>query len=370
VQLENDLAKRKLHGNLRRLRTTQGLIDFSSNDYLGLARYPDFCSLVVQELKHLAHTSNLHGFGSTGSRLLSGNHSYIEELEKRIASFHGFDAGLIFSSGYMANCGLLSAVAKSHDTIFYDSHIHASMKDGITLSKAKAFPFKHNDCEHLEKRLKNISCKASRYILVESVYSTDGSASPLKKIAEIACTYDAKLIVDEAHAVGVFGTLGQGRVFEEKLHYQTFAQITTFGKALGVHGAIVLGSVQLKEYLLNFAKTCIYTTALPLSSFAAIKCAYAILPTLENERSHLQQLIQFFQRSFQNSTPTAIQPIRVKGNERVQKLSQKLAKDGFDARAIMSPTVRRGQENVRIILHSFNSTDEIMQLQEKLCATL
>lgn len=356
--LEEKISRRKRLGNLRKLSIKKGPIDFASNDYLGLARFKNFQKLVLSEFEKI--NSPLHGFGSTGSRLLTGNHSYIEELEKSIALFHGFEDGLLFTSGYMANCGLLQALQSETLTIFYDSLIHASMKDGITLSKAQSFPFRHNDVNHLEERLKKAKHK-NIFVLIESVYSTDGSISPLEEIVKITSKYQANLIVDEAHAAFIYGPEGKGFAFEHR--EKVFAQIITFGKALGVHGAIVLGSKKLKRLLLNFAKTAIFTTSLPLISFCAIKCAYSILPTLENERAHLKKLIHFFKKHIQTGSETAIQPVR---SSCVQEQACKLEQKGFDVSAIMSPTVRRGFENLRIILHSYNREEEISLL----CAQL
>ena len=353
--LENKLLRRQSHGNLRRLQVPHNLIDFASNDYLGLARSSHLAASVIQEWRMHAH-----GLGSTGSRLLTGNSLYAQELENNIAAFHGYEAGLLFSCGYMANVGLLSTIAGSKDTIFYDAGAHASTHDGIRLSRARAFPFRHNDLEHLESRLKN--CQGDRFICIESLYSTDGSMAPLHEFCQLARKYDARLIVDEAHAVGVRGPGGRGLAAELNLTSHIFALIATFGKALGAFGAIVLGSPALKQALLNFATSCIYTTALPFHSLAAIQCSYDLLPMLESERSHLHQLIQIFP----NSSQTHIQSVAIKGNEAVKRTAKKLTQHGFDVRPLMSPTVRQGEERLRVSLHAFNTENEVKSLLEHL----
>lgn len=345
------LSKRKQNGNFRCLKLTEDLIDFASNDYLGLARSEQLKQAALSEWR------SLDWMGSTGSRLLTGNNSYVEELEAKIAAFHGFEAGLIFNCGYMANVGLISTITDNEDILLFDSHIHASMHEGIHLAKAKAFPFKHNDLDHLEKRLKQITCQANIYVCIESIYSTDGSIAPLAEIFPLCQKYHARLIVDEAHAAGIFGEQGRGLVFEAGLCGQIFAQIVTFGKALGTFGAIVLGDLHLKEILINFAKSFIYTTALPFPSLASIKCSYDLFPELEIERAQLKNLILFA-----NHSHTPIQPIPVSSNEAAHALVERVVKEGFDIRALLSPTVQRGKEIIRLTLHAFNSKEELSHL--------
>ena len=356
------LEKRKKLGNLRALCTTEALIDFASNDYLGLARSALLHDKVLEKLNNSEHKRPL--FGSTGSRLLTGNFAYTEMLEAKIATFHSFESGLLFNSGYMANVGLIASCLKASDILLFDAHIHASMQAGMRLCQAARFPFRHNDAQHLEERLKRISSKEKCYVLIESVYGTDGSLAPLREIATLCSRYGAKLIVDEAHAVGLFGKEGKGLVFEYKLQEQVFAQITTFGKALGTHGAVVLTKKYVKEYLINFASSFIYTTALPLCNQFAISAAYDLLPLLDAERAQLFLHI----KSFQNfcTSKTQIQPIPVKGNAAAYHLQQKLKDAGFDVRALVSPTVRRGCEILRLSLHAFNTQEEMQRVQEVL----
>jgi 8-amino-7-oxononanoate synthase len=362
--LENRLLKRKMLGNLRQLKITDKLIDFSSNDYLGLARSSQLAQSVFQE--QTMHISHLNGLGSTGSRLLTGNSNYAQSLEDKIAKFHGYEAGTLFNCGYMANVGLLSAIGSPKSVFFYDAGSHASIRDGIRLSRAKAFPFKHSNLQHLEERLKSHSHAEERFICIESIYSTDGSTAPLYEIWQLAQKYEAFLIVDEAHAVGACGPNGRGLLAEYGLTDQVFAQITTFGKALGTYGAIVLGKHTLKQALINFATPYIYTTALPLQSLIAIKCSYHLFPKLEKERLQLQNLIRIFCQSHPNSSTTHIQSIPIAGNKAAKHAANMLIDLGFDVRPLLSPTVQRGREILRICLHAFNTESELSLLLKQI----
>lgn len=354
--LENRLNKRKSLGNLRELHSsTTDLIDFASNDYLGLARSQELLADIQKEWNLYQNQPKLvlKGVGSSGSRLLTGNSRYAEIIEEEIAQFHGFEDALLFGCGYMANVGLLSSLGKEA-TILYDAAIHASMRDGIRLSQAVAYPFRHQDLNHLEQRLKSFSQQKHCFICIESIYSTYGSIAPLLEISKLAEKYNTQLIVDEAHAVGLFGDKGQGLV-----NTPVFAKVVTFGKALGTYGAVILGSKQLKNYLLNFAHASIYTTALPFHNLAAIRCSYRILPFLHKERTLLIERIDQFSSGMQ-STP--IQPVSINGNARVKQAATFLKKHGFQVSALMSPTVRQGEEILRICLHSFNTEDEVKAL--------
>ncbi len=354
---EKRLLKRELSGNLRRLKVVDGLIDFASNDHLGLARSPELMSRTLLEKRTTTNYA-----GSTGSRLLTGNSTYAELLEKQIAEFHGYQTATLFNCGYMANVGLLSAVATNDDLIFFDAYIHASTHDGIRLSRAKAFPFKHNDPTHLKKRLKNASKTKNIFICVESIYSTDGSQAPLNEISSIAKKYHAHLIVDEAHSIGIYGKEGRGLIDSLNLTTDIFALVATFGKSLGVHGAAVLGGDLLKNTLINFSTPYIYTTALPFYSLAAIKCSYDLFPTFEIQRKNLQRLVDICSENKCSNSSTHIQSIKIKGNHRVQNIAQQLEKEGFDIRPLMSPTVQKGEESLRLCLHAFNTETELFSL--------
>lgn len=349
------LQTRKKQNAQRSLSLKKTSIDFASNDYLGLARSPLMRQKVQAKWEALYKTyPQSIGLGSTGSRLLTGNHEYAEEIETQIAEFHGYKAGLLFATGYMANIGLISSVAQRGDSILYDTHIHASTHDGIRLSVAKAYPFKHNDFNHLEKQLQRRQASRCCFVCIESVYSQDGSIAPLTEIARVCRRYHAELIVDEAHAVGIFGSQGRGLIAACNLQESVFAQIVTFGKALGCQGAIVLGSHVLKEYLINFSKTCLYSTALPLYSLAAIQAAYELFPEFDAARAFLQKLCKKLQKS-----ATPIQPVRIRNRDALLLAAEYVAQNDMDVRAIRWPTVRPREEHLRICLHAFNTEAEV-----------
>ena len=356
------LNRRREEGLLRNLQTENGLIDFCSNDYLGLARSEDLLCMAEKEWSQLLHKKS----GSGGSRLLAGNTAYAEALEKEIAQFHRAGSALIFNSGYDANVGLFSCVPRRNDTILYDELIHASVRDGVRLSPAKGFNFRHNDMAHLESRLQK--AEGTCFVAVESVYSMDGDYCPLKEIAELCSRYKALLIVDEAHATGVTGEKGEGLSAALGLENEIFARLHTFGKALGCHGAAVLGSPALREYLVNFARSFIYTTALPLQSLVSIRCAYRFFPAMHQERKKLAGLVDLFRSASGEAelelTPSdgPIQCILQSGNTRARELAGKAREQGFDVRPILSPTVPEGTERIRVCLHAFNTPGEVSGL--------
>lgn len=342
-----------MNHSLRELRLPNGQADFCSNDYLGM----------VKNAKPPTANPQLPA-GSSGSRLLSGNYSLVEEVEKKIAAFHEADAGLIFNSGYDANIGLLASVLQKGDTILYDQLCHASIRDGIRLSFANAFSFVHNDLADLEKKMAHAT--GTVFIVTESVFSMDGDICPLKELVAIAKKYNAHLIIDEAHATGVIGEKGEGLVQQLQLQEQVFARMHSFGKACGCHGAVVLGSPALRDYLINFARSFVYSTSLPPQAVDAIKNSYDIFPGMHAERSRLHQLIARFQaastgfKKLISSTP--IQVIIIPGNEQVKAVAERLHRHNLDVRAILYPTVSKGQERLRIVLHAFNTQKELGKL--------
>lgn len=356
--LHLSLLKRKDQNLFRELVNSVDLIDFCSNDYLGFNKSQKLKNLTENKLVLYGNKN-----GSGGSRLLSGNQKSIVQLEYKIAEFHHAQSGLIYNSGYDANIGLLSAIGKKDVVFLYDELIHASLHDGIRLSSAKYYKFKHNNLTDLERLLTSFSSTTIVYVIVESVYSMDGDVAPLQKIVELKNQFPFYLIVDEAHATGVFGIKGRGYCNELKIEKECFARIHTFGKALGVHGAIVLGSNMLRDFLINFSRSFIYTTALSPHAYSAIDASYDLLYET-NEVEKLIKIIQYFNLKAQhlvdmNCTTSAIQTYRLKGNEKVMQKSALFIKNGFDIRAIKSPTVKEGSERLRICLHSYNSETEI-----------
>lgn len=350
------LLKRKNENTFRSLKTSTGLIDFFSNDYLGFARSEELFDKINQTI-----TAHPHFNGATGSRLLSGNSELNEQVEKTLANFFKAASCLIFNSGYSANVGVLSSLPQRGDTILYDELAHASIKDGARLSLAKRFSFRHNDLEDLEKKLRVASGHC--YVVVESVYSMDGDICPLTALVNLGEKYNASIVLDEAHSTGVFGTNGNGLANQLNVQDKIAVRIYTFGKAAGCHGACVAGSTLLKQFLVNFARPFIYTTALPPHSLIAIDSAIQMMA----ENSGLQKLlfdkIELFNKVLNRAvTPSPIQSFTLGDAIRAKKIETVLTSDGFDVRAIVSPTVRVGTERLRICLHTFNTDEEITHL--------
>jgi 8-amino-7-oxononanoate synthase len=359
-KLQQKLAERAAHGNLRELKTTAGLADFCSNDYLGLARSERLRVLIRREEENYRHLP----LGATGSRLLSGNHGLFEELEGMIASYHKGEASLLFNSGYTANVGLLSALPQRGDTVFYDEASHASMKDGLRLSFAKSYSFRHNNVEDLRQKLKRATGQV--YVVVESVYSMDGDKAPLQELAQLCTEQGAALIVDEAHAVGLYGDKGEGLAAALGLQDQVFAQVITYGKAMGSHGAAVVGPKVLRDFLINYSRAFIYTTGLPTHALVALKCAYTLLPELREERVRVQQLaallyLKLNKLSGIRCTPedSVILSVFPQQPQQLKALAAALQKEGFDVRPVMPPTVPAGTERLRVIVHAYNTEEEM-----------
>lgn len=363
--LNESLQSRIAKNSLRVLKPQNSLVDFCSNDYLGFARSGELRSLFLEELKKYPDFRS----GSGGSRLLAGNDQFTEDLEAKIAAFHQAEAALIFNSGYDANIGLFSSLAQRGDTIITDELVHASIIDGVRLSHANRYIFKHNDIASLEAKLE-IALKTGGkvFIAVESIYSMDGDEAPLKEISSLANKYGASLIVDEAHAIGIFGFQGRGLVYDLGLTNQVFARVVTFGKALGIHGASVLGSSSLRSYLINFARSFIYTTASPFPVHLAIKMAYRYLQSRDHQ-TEINNRIQCFREELTRSerlleSRSAIQVIRILGNREVKDAASLLQDAGFDVRPILGPTVKEGAERLRICLHTHNTMEEIRALAQ------
>ncbi|MGM0392480.1 MAG: aminotransferase class I/II-fold pyridoxal phosphate-dependent enzyme [Bacteroidota bacterium] len=378
INLAKKIEQRIQDNSFRDLGNTLKLNDFSSNDYLGFASSEGLFSKTYQILSE----KNIYQNGATGSRLLSGNHELFEPAEALIAGFHQTEAAVIFNSGYDANIGFFSCVPQKDDLIFYDELAHASIRDGIKMSNAKAYKFIHNDLEDLRNKIlrkREDFNAAAIYIVTESVFSMDGDFPDLVSLSNLAEENNCYLIVDEAHAVGVFGEKGQGLVQQVKLQDKIFARIVTFGKALGCHGAAILGSKELKDYLINFSRSFIYTTALPPHSVACIMEAYKSLKASDSKNSEvikLRENISFFEEEILKNglnayfikSNSAIHCCIIPGNEAVKKLAHKIQAEGFDVKPIRSPTVPKGKERLRICLHSFNTKEDIQNLV-KLLAT-
>lgn len=372
-KLHKMLEKRIQQNALRTLTERGNLVDFSSNDYLGFARH--------YLLKEMTQTQVLDEFenGATGSRLLSGNHRFYKDLETMLCAYHKADAALVFNSGYDANLGFFGSVPQRNDIIFYDEYCHASIRDGIRLGNAKSVKFKHNDLTDLETKLRSLQARSSNlesemYLVTEAVFSMDGDSPDLQKLSEICFLNKLHLIVDEAHAVGVFE---RGLVCELGLESQVFGRIITFGKTLGSHGAAILGSDKLRTYLINFARSLIYTTALSPHTLATNISAYRLLQSPEFGGKGMQKLrhnISLFKSKVKEKglSPyfalrnSAIQICHSGGNLTTKIVAENLQNHGFDVRPILAPTVPKGKERLRFCIHAFNTAKEMETVLELL----
>lgn len=367
-KLIKSLDKRVQDNSLRELKNAAEGVDFSSNDYLGFAG----SKAIFAKAQKLCESYNLKQNGATGSRLISGNHQMYQITERFLAEFYQTQAALMFNSGYDANIGFFSSVPQKGDLIFFDEFIHASIRDGISMSTAKAYKFKHNDIGDLHNKIsrQRFAQDNSVYIVTEAVFSMDGDLAPLLELASFSEKNNFYLIVDEAHSTGVFGDHGQGLVTQLQLEDKVFARIHTFGKAIGAHGAVILGSKNLKTYLLNFARSFIYTTGLPPHAVASV---LSVFQELERENSTLEILranIRCFKRELklakidhyfiQSESP--IQCAVIPGNENVKKIASIFQQYSYLVKPILSPTVPKGKERLRFCLHSFNSKREIKSL--------
>ena len=351
--ISTKLTQRKSEHLFRTLQLDKFEVDFASNDYLGLGKS-------AVETNRLSMSS-----GSGGSRLLAGNSKEAETLEQYLSQAFSCEAALVFNSGYTANLSLFSCIPSRNDTVLFDDKIHASIRDGIRLSHCKAIAFKHNDCADLLKKAR--FAKGLVYVAVESVYSMDGDEAPLEDIHRNCADNGWHLIVDEAHALGVLGPQGKGLSIQLNDRSALFASILTFGKAVAYHGAAIFGSQQLKEYLINFARPFIYSTALPPHDYTIIKQHMERMLNAHREREKLHTLIDFWNSNVPEGdlcsrNKGAIQIIRCTGNENVDHLAKILQSGGFGLRPVKSPTVKAGEERIRLILHSYNTVSDIERL--------
>ena len=331
-------------GLLRQMRLPHG-IDLVSNDYLGLAGHPYLAEAMRAALEALPA-------GSGGSRLLRGHHAVFEQLEERLADVSGTEAALLFGSGYAANIGLLQAIVSPDDLIVSDERNHASLIDGIRLTKASVVVYPHQDLQALESALRKP--RSGRAIVItESVFSMDGDLTPLVEVSEIAERFGAMLIVDEAHATGLYGARGSGRVEELGLGERVLAKMHTGGKSLGSGGAWVAGSRALRDVMVNRARTFIFSTA-PLPVLAA--ALQAALDLVEKEPERRQEvhrkaaLLRGLLREggLRVEGESQILPILAGSNEDAVTLQETLMAAGFDVRAIRPPSVAPGTARLRV----------------------
>ncbi len=361
--LQAKIATRKAKNAFRELSLEESNIDFSSNDYLGFAQHPEFEKYINPFLDGIIKN------GATGSRLLSGNSKLYDLAEGKIADFHGQEAALVFNSGYNANIGFFSCVPQRGDIVFYDELIHASIRDGLRMGLAQNLNFKHNNFIDLEAKVTRWKAQntGAVYVVTESVFSMDGDSPNLVVLVDYCVRNNLYLILDEAHALGVFGEQGGGLVQQLNIQDRVFAQIVTFGKGLGSHGAAILGSLALREYLINFSRSFIYTTALPAHAIASILGGYQMLSTEKEAILRLQKNIAFFNLKIKEfnlihyfiPSNSAIHCCVISGVDRVKKTALLIQDKGFSIKPILSPTVPIGKERLRFCLHTYNTFLEI-----------
>ncbi|MDX2195008.1 MAG: pyridoxal phosphate-dependent aminotransferase family protein [Cytophagales bacterium] len=357
------LQERAKQNTLRQLPVPRtDLVDFCSNDYLGLAQNSNlFQNINNSYSAHLQLNIN----GATGSRLISGNSDYAQKLEQYLADFFQAPSALLFNSGYAANMGVFSSIPQKGDTVLYDELCHACIKDGIRLSFADRYPFRHNDLDDLEKKIKK--SKGDVYVAVETIYSMDGDQAPLAALVQLRQKYGIYIIADEAHSTGIMGC-GAGMCCELGIENDIFIKIYTFGKAMGAHGAVVAGSDEVTQYLVNFSRPFIYTTALPLHNLVTIRETFAYLQDNQHLITTLNDNVSRFKSGLahlpfiQSTSP--IQAWVLGNGTKAKSISQTLALAGFDIKAILAPTVREGTERLRYCIHAFNTYSQIDELKK------
>lgn len=319
-------------------------VDFVSNDYLGLGK-------IQLNLPKFEIQSGM------GSRLIAGNSLAAQECESFLSNFYSANSALVFNSGYTANLGFFSTVPKKEEVVLYDELVHASIRDGLRLSPASAFAFKHNDWADLESKLTRNQDKTI-YVVVETCYSMHGDFADLESLFALAEKHQFQIIIDEAHSIGIFGEQGKGLTFQYSKHPQLLARIITFGKALGAHGAAVLSNADVKFYLIHACRAFIYTTALPPEQYARIQAAVHHCASMDEERESLQVIWKYFGKRA-NTHQSHIQTILIPDIEQIKKIVERAKQHKIALKGVWSPTVPHGQERLRISLHSYNTTQEI-----------
>ncbi|QDH77592.1 pyridoxal phosphate-dependent aminotransferase family protein [Echinicola soli] len=360
--IQAKLAQATTSNRLRTLKTPpKDNIDFFSNDYLGYATK----GLLAQ---HTSLPTPSHWSGATGSRLISGNHPEMEQLERDVAQLLDSPSALLYNSGYMANTGLLSALGEKDSVFIFDEHVHASIKEGMRLGFGQKAAFQHNDLEDLEKKL-TFHCKQDKrlFVLTEGLFSMHGDVPDVAQMLRICEKYNAALIIDDAHSLGTLGDENKGISYRFAQHPNLWARVITFGKAAGAHGAMVLGTESLRNFLINFSRAFIYTTAPSRDQVNSIRAALDLFdsktnfPALKNAVTTYLELTGTLTSQFSNNQS----PIQYWLCSDVPLLKEKvtqLQKSGINCYPILSPTVKTGEERIRIVLHAFNTKEEISKL--------
>ncbi len=339
------------------------ILNFSSNDYLDLANHP--------RVKKEAHRMiEEYGGGATASRLVTGTLECHEKLEQRLAEMKGYPAALVFGSGYLTNLGVITALLGKNDYLFVDRLAHASIIDGLLQSRAEFHRFRHNDLDHLADQLENTANGGRKLIVTESLFSMDGDRAPLAGLVQLAQRHEAMLLVDEAHATGVFGSAGCGLVAAEELTDQVDISMATLSKALGSYGGMVACSQKLKEFFINRARSFIYSTALPPASVGAVLGALDVLADQPELGSEVLERASFFRRRLQKqgldtgNSSSQIIPVIVGENELTLEFARRLEKEGLLAVAIRPPTVPRNVARIRFSVTLAHSREELADVAE------
>ncbi len=374
--LAAELQTRAAQGLTRRRRLLQSpqtahvqvdgvpVLSFCSNDYLGLASHP----ALIQAMQ--AATASA-GVGSGASHLITGHHQYHQQAEQALAQFVGLPAAVLFGNGYMANLGVVTALVGRDDAIFADKLNHASLNDAAVLSRATLHRFAHNDTEMLEKQLGASSAKR-KLVIVDAVYSMDGDLAPMPQLLALCERYDALLLLDDAHGFGVLGEQGRGVLIHFALRSPRIIYMATLGKAAGVSGAFVAAEPVIVDYLVQNARTYIYTTASPPALAATLLTSMQVMVDEGWRRQHLQQLIAQLKQSLQLKSwhlmpsDSAIQPLVIGENQQALAVSEYLRAQGILVPAIRPPTVPKGTARLRISLSAAHSTEDVTRLVQAL----
>ncbi len=356
--LSGKIQQRQSENNLRALQIVpQNFIDFQSNDYLGFSRNQDIHKIWIEM------NTDFYNNGSTGSRLISGNSSYYQHLENYLANFYQSEKALIFPSGFMANLAVFSTIPQKNEVVLYDEFSHASIREGLRLSFADSFSFKHNDYDSLEKRLNQFSEKTI-YVVIEGLYSMDGDCPNDHKIKELQQKFNFYLIIDEAHSTGILGKQGKG--WFEDFKGNSTIRIHTFGKAFGVHGAVLVCNELIYNFIINFSKPFIYSTAMSFAELSKIEIVHQYFEKNGIKyREALFQRIKYCNEIFKLNS-TKFSPIITFFSKDSEKISLKLESEKVALKLIKSPTVPKGKERFRITIHSYNTENEIDKLYKVL----
>lgn len=369
-RMSSELSLIAFRDQLRVPRPPRGH-DFCSNDYLSLTRHE-----VIQ--KAAMHTLTQEGYGSSSSRYIRGEREIYHALENKLARFKGCDRSVLFSSGYAANVGALAAIIKKSDVVFSDKLNHASIIDGLRLSGATIRIFPHNDVDALRVMLAESSSQESqRFIVTESLFSMDGDIAPLNRYAELARSFNAALIVDEAHATGLYGKNGAGLVDYFGVTEQVLLSLNPLGKAFGCYGAFAAGSEIVITYLVQRARTLMFSTALPPLCIAAIDAAVTLVENGNNARAKLfnnarllRDLLLAHGIPLSASDQSPIIPVIIGDNQQARMLAENMLQAGFDVRAIRPPTVSENSARLRITANTSQSESLIRAFVNQLVSQL